>query len=154
MKGNPKIIETLNKLLAGEFGAIQQYLAHEHIVRNWGYTKLADYIKERTNDERGHANMLMERIVFLEGNPVTDKLPGIFVSNEIPNQLSYDLMSERGAVKDYTDAIFEAEQLQDFTTRDILSKILADEQEHINEIEERQANIAQMGLPNFLLYSK
>ncbi|NLU36966.1 MAG: bacterioferritin [Clostridiales bacterium] len=150
MKGDPKIIDALNDLLADELTAINQYIVHAEMCSDWGYEKLHEHFEKRAITEMRHAEKLIERILFLEGIPRVDKLNKILIGSDVAKQLQYDLEAEMGAVKAYNEAIALAAELKDHATRDFLQNILNDEDEHVDEIEELQDQIEQMGLPVFL----
>jgi len=150
MKGNAKLINTLNALLADELAAINQYIVHAEMCEDWGYTKLHDRLKKRAIEEMRHAEKLIGRILFLEGSPIVDNLSNINIGSEIPKQVENDRLAEEGAIKAYNDAIALAEEVRDYATRDILMSILNDEDAHMDEIEELRDQIEQMTLPIFL----
>jgi bacterioferritin len=150
MKGNPKLIETLNSLLADELTAINQYMVHSEMCANWGYEKLHKKIEKRAIVEMKHAEKLIGRILFLEGLPVVSNLKEMHIGSEIPKQLANDHAAEEGAIAAYNAAIQQAGELKDFATREILEHILNDEDQHIDEIEELQDQISHMTLPVFL----
>lgn len=150
MKGNPKLIETLNSLLADELTAINQYMVHSEMCANWGYERLHKHFEQRAITEMKHAEKLIARIIFLEGIPIVSKLKEMHIGNEIPKMLSNDHDAEEGAIKAYNEAIKLAGEVGDFATREILEEILNDEDRHIDEIEELQDQISHMTLPIFL----
>lgn len=150
MKGNSKLIETLNSLLAGELTAINQYMVHAEMCEDWGYSKLSKHFKDRSIAEMKHAEKLIERVLFLEGTPVVTKLNKIKIGAEVPQQLKFDHAAEAQTIKDYNNAIILAGDVKDYATRDILMEILNDEDHHIDEIEELQDQIDQMSLNIFL----
>jgi len=150
MKGNKDLIDTLNSLLADELTAINQYMVHSEIAENWGYEKLGNHFQKRAIDEMKHAEKLISRILFLEGFPIVSNYREIKIGTEIPKQLANDHYLEDGAVKAYNAAIKQAGDVADYATREILEKILNDEDRHIDEIENLQDEIEQMGLPVFL----
>jgi bacterioferritin len=150
MKGNAKLIETLNALLADELTAISQYMVHSGMSENWGYGKLHDHFEKRAIDEMKHAEMLIGRVLFLEGRPVVSRLLDMHIGPEIPAQLSNDHGAEEGAIKGYNAAIVLAGDVADFATRELLESILKDEDRHIDKIEELQDQISHMTLPVFL----
>lgn len=150
MKGDPKLIDTLNALLADELTAINQYIVHAEMCEDWGYGKLHKVFEKRAIDEMKHAEKLIGRILFLEGTPVVSNLNGIHIGNDVPHQVENDRVAEVGAIKSYNDAIVLAGELRDYATRDILVQILNDEDRHMDEIEELQDQIEQMTLPMFL----
>jgi bacterioferritin len=150
MKGNDKLIETLNALLSDELTAIGQYMVHSEMCANWGYGKLHEYFEKRSIDEMKHAEKLIGRILFLEGTPVVSNLQKVHVGADAAKMLASDHEAEAGAIKAYNAAILQAGEARDFATREMLEEILQDEDRHIDEIEERQDQIAHMTLPLFL----
>ena len=97
-----------------------------------------------------HAEKLIARILFLEGIPIVSELKKIHIGSDIPKQVKSDLVAEADAIKAYNDAIKLAGEVGDFATRELLERILGDEDKHIDEIEELQDQIDQMTLPIFL----
>ncbi len=150
MKGNQQLISTLNSLLADELSAINQYIVHSEICANWGYEKLHGAFEKRAIDEMKHAEKLIARIIFLEGNPVVSELRNISIGSDVSNQLEKDHALEMGAIASYNAAIKLAGEVNDFATREILEHILSDEDRHIDDIEELQDQIQHMTLPIFL----
>ena len=150
MKGNPKLIATLNDLLADELTAISQYMVHSEMAEAWGYKKLHEAFEKRAIDEMKHAEVLIGRILFLEGTPTVSKLNKMMIGADVPKQLAGDRALEMGAVKAYNEAIILAGEVKDFATRQLLEKILGDEDKHIDQIEEMQDQIQQMTLQIFL----
>lgn len=150
MKGNVKLIDALNALLADELTAINQYIVHAEMCSDWGYEKLHEHFEKRSIQEMKHAEKLIERILFLEGIPKVDTLNKIHIGSDVAKQLEYDRQAEEGAIKAYNEAIALAGELKDHATRDFLQEILNDEDEHMDSIEELQVQIEQMTLPMFL----
>lgn len=150
MKGNAKLIETLNSLLADELSAINQYIVHSEMCANWGYGKLHDHFEKRAIGEMKHAEMLIARIIFLEGQPIVSKLKDIHIGSDVAKMLDYDHAAEEGAIAAYNAGIKLAGDVNDFATREILEHILSDEDDHIDKIEELQDQVSQMTLPIFL----
>ena len=150
MKGDPKLIETLNSLLADELTAINQYIVHAEMCEDWGYEKLHEHFEKRAIDEMKHAEKLIGRILFLESTPIVTDLRSIHIGDEIPAQLENDRKAELGAIKAYNDAIKLAGEVNDYATRKILQDILKDEDDHMDEIEELLDQIEHMGLPIFI----
>ncbi len=150
MKGNDKLIKTLNSLLADELTAINQYMVHSEMSDNWGYEKLHKHFEKRAITEMRHAEKLIGRILFLEGTPIVSELRKIVIGADTAKQLANDHALEAGAIKAYNDAIVLAGEVVDYATREILEAILKDEDTHIDEIEELQDQIEQMTLPIFL----
>ncbi len=150
MKGNAKLIEGLNSLLADELTAINQYMVHAEMNENWGYSRLRDHFRKRSIDEMRHAEKLIERIIFLEGLPIVSEYGKISVGPDVPRQLENDHGAEGRAIKSYNEVIRQSGEIGDFATREILESILRDEDRHIDGIEELQDQITHMGIPVFL----
>ena len=150
MKGDPKLIEVMNQLLADELAAINQYMVHAEMCEDWGYGKLHAILEKRSIDEMKHAEKLIGRILFLEGIPIVSNLTKIEIGSDVPKQVVYDKGAEMRAIKAYNDAIALAGDVKDYATRDLLKQILMDEDVHMDEIEELQDQIEQMTLPIFL----
>jgi bacterioferritin len=132
MKGNVKILATLNMLLADELTAISQYMVHSEMCDDWGYLKLHKAVEGRAIDEMKHAEKLIGRILFLEGSPTVSKINPMRIGASVEDQLTHDHEAEAGAVKNYNDAIKEAGDLGDHGTRDLLTAILKEEEAHID----------------------
>jgi bacterioferritin len=150
MKGNEKVLDWLNSLLADELTAVNQYIVHGEVCENWGYGKLHGHFQKRAIDEMKHAEKLIARIIFLEGRPIVNELRKMSIGAEVPKMLASDRGLELGAVKSYNQAIATCVEVGDNATREILEGILKDEDRHIDQIEERQDQIEQMGLGVFL----
>ena len=150
MKGNEKLLGTLNSLLSDELTAISQYMVHSEMCANWGYEKLHKYFEKRAIDEMKHAEKLIGRILFLEGTPIVNKLGRMSIGADASKQLASDHALELGAIQAYNRAIKLAGEVDDFATREILENILQDEDTHIDRIEELQDQIGHMTLPLFL----
>jgi bacterioferritin len=150
MKGDKKLIEALNSLLADELTAISQYMVHSEMCDNWGYGKLHKSIEKRAVDEMKHAETLIGRILFLEGLPIVSELKKMHIGAEIPKMMANDHEKELDAVKSYNAAIKLAGEVKDFATREILESILKDEDAHVDGIEMNIDQIGQMGLAVYL----
>lgn len=150
MKGNKQLIDTLNDLLAGELTAINQYIVHTEMCEDWGYGKLSAGFKKRAVTEMHHAELLIERILFLEGTPIVSRLEDIAIGSDVPKQIDNDHALELDTVADYNQAIDLAGKVFDYATRDVLLSILVDEDQHVDELEELQDQIDQMSLQMFL----
>jgi len=150
MKGNDKLIDKLNFLLADELTAINQYIVHSEMCANWGLEKLHDVSEKRAIDEMKHAEILIARILFLEGVPIVSSLNNIHIGADVTKQIANDKAAEEGAIKGYNDAIKLATEVGDNATKEILEHILADEDAHIDKIEELQDQIGLMGIQVFL----
>jgi bacterioferritin len=150
MKGHERIIENLNILLRDELTAINQYFVHTEMDENWGYSKLHDAVEKRAIEEMRHAEKLIERILFLEGIPVVSELNKVNIGAVIEDQIRKDLASEVHCVKLYNEAIKLATELSDNGTKEMLDKIIVDEEEHVDWLEAQLNQIEQMGLQNYL----
>lgn len=150
MKGNARVIETLNQMLADELTAINQYIVHGEMAANWGYAALHEVDEKRAIDEMKHAEMLIERILFLEGQPIVSELKAIHIGEDVEKQIKNDWQAEFDAVKAYNAAIKVAGELDDFGTRELFEKILKDEEAHIDLLEAQSDQIKQMGIQVFL----
>jgi len=150
MKGNDKVIEVLNALLADELTAINQYMVHSEMCDNWGYTKLHKAIEKQAMDEMHHAEWLIQRIIFFEGAPIVSRLNPIKIGKNVPEMIINDNSDELSAVKAYNDAIKLAREVKDQGTVDLLSKILDMEEIHVDWADMQRSQIEQMGLDNYL----
>jgi len=151
MKGNNKIIDTLNELLAGELTAMDQYFIHSRMFDDWGLTKLYERIDHEMDDEKQHADLLIKRILFLEGTPDLSQRSGLNIGKDVPEVLKNDLELERSVITALRKAIASCEQEQDYQTREILEGMLADtEEDHTYWLEKQLGLIDKVGLQNYL----
>jgi len=150
MKGDQKVIETLNSLLARELTVVSQYMVHAEMCDNWGYAKLHETIQKRAVTEMKHAETLIGRIIFLEGVPVVSELQKMHIGADVPKMFTNDHEAELDAVRQYNAGILVCGDAKDYATREILEHILNDEDGHVDDIEEVQDQIAQMGIQVFL----
>ena len=151
MKGNKKVIETLNKLLAGELTAMDQYFTHSRMFDDWGFSKLYERIDHEMDDEKQHADALIKRILFLEGTPDVGNRAPLNIGKDVPEMLTNDLALENQVVKDLREAIALCEKEQDYQTREILEAMLADtEEDHAYWLEKQLGLINKIGLQNYL----
>jgi bacterioferritin len=150
MKGEPKVIETLNSLLADELTAINQYMVHAEMCENWGYNKLGETIQKRAIEEMKHGEKLIGRILFLEGIPIVSELRKMHIGIDVPKMFASDRVLESDAIKAYNSGILVCGDAKDYATREILETILNEEDRHIDDIEAVQDQIAQMGIQVFL----
>ena len=150
MKGNPKVIATLNSLLARELTVVSQYMVHAEMCDNWGYIRLHEAIQKRAVVEMKHAETLIGRILFLEGIPVVSELQQMHIGADVPKMFANDHIAEIDAVKQYNAGILVCGEAKDYATREILEHILNDEDGHVDSIEAVQDQISQMGIQIFL----
>lgn len=151
MKGNAKILEKLNDLLADELTAINQYMVHSEMCDNWGYEKLHKADEKRAIDEMKHAEKLIGRILFLEGIPIVSELKKINIGADVEAQHKHDWDAEHEAIKAYNAGIALAVEVGDNGTRDLLNEILLNEEDHIDWLEAQMDQIKQMGIQNYLV---
>ncbi len=150
MKGNPQIIAKLNEVLTGELTAVNQYFLAAKMYQNWGYTRLHAKTYAESIDEMKHADMLIERILFLEGLPNVQKLDKIHTGETVVEQLKLDLQTEMSAVERLNTGIKLARDLGDNGTAELFEKILVSEEEHIDWIEAQLELVKQVGEQNWL----
>jgi bacterioferritin len=149
MKGNPKVIAQLNHALREELTAINQYFVHAEMCENWGYERLARYIKKQSIDEMKHAESLMERILFLDGIPAMEPL-ALTIGKSVKAMIDTDLTLELGAVELYNEAARIAAAEKDNSSRDLFIKLLKDEEGHVDWLEAQLHQIAELGYERYL----
>lgn len=150
MKGDPKVIEFLNKALTNELTAINQYWLHYRVLADWGVTKLAEYERHESIDEMKHADVLAERILFLNGLPNFQAIHKLKVGETVEEILKADLAVEMEAIPLLKEAIAHCEAVRDYTSREIFERILESEEEHVDFLETQFDMIARMGLENYV----
>ncbi len=150
MKGDPKVIEILNKVLGNELIAINQYFLHSRMFGNWGLKALEDYEYHESIDEMKHADNLVKRIFFLEGLPNLQQLGKLLIGETVVEALRCDLKLEQQALPDLKTGIAYCEQVGDYISRELLESILESEEEHIDYLETQLNLIDQIGLQNYL----
>ncbi|WP_061249328.1 bacterioferritin [Leptospira alstonii] len=150
MKGNKEVLEILGEVLAAELTAINQYFIHAKMNKNWGFKKLADFMKHESIDEMKHADEIIDRILYLDGVPDLQKYMKINVGKNIEDILKVDLDLEYSAVERFNRGIAIAVKNNDNGTRELFEKILLSEEEHIDWIESQQEIIRQIGVENYL----
>lgn len=151
MKGNPKIIDALNRLLANELAAMDQYFLHSEMYKDWGLTKLYERISHEFDDEKGHATKLIERILFLEGQPNMKDRDALKIGQDVPSMLQNDLDVEYAVDQLLKETIELCEAEQDYATRDMLVTLLDDtEMDHAYYLEQQLRLIKMIGLENYL----
>lgn len=150
MKGDKKVIAMLNEALKKELTAINQYFLHSRILEDWGVTKLAKHEYKESIEEMQHADLLIKRILFLEGLPNLQELGKLMIGEDVKETLECDLKLEYDGAKHYREAVKYADSVNDFVSRDLFAKILADEEHHIDYLETQLELIKQMGIQNYI----
>lgn len=150
MKGDPKVIEHLNIALRNELTAVNQYWLHYRLLDHWGVHKLAEFERHESIDEMKHADRLSERILFLDGLPNFQLLGRLRVGESVEEVLKADLALEEEALPPLREGIAYCETVRDYVTRDLLTEILDNEEEHVDILERQFDMIRQMGLENYI----
>lgn len=150
MKGDPKVIDYLNEVLKGELTAINQYWLHYRLFDHWGVKKLAEFERHESIDEMKHADMLAERILFLDGLPNFQLLGRLRIGETVEEALKADLELEYEAVALLKDAIEHCEKVRDYGSRDLFQRILDSEEEHVDTLETQFEMIERMGIQNYI----
>lgn len=149
MRGNDKVIAELNEALREELTAINQYFIHAEMCHNWGYHKLGSYIRKQAIDEMKHAEVLIERILFLDGTPKMEHLD-LTVGQNVREQFEADLKLEVSAVAMYNKAIQVSRNESDDQSRELFSRLLKDEEQHVDWLEAQLHMIKEMGYERYL----
>tara|TARA_E500000305_G_scaffold109967_1_gene116429 strand:- start:161 stop:652 length:492 start_codon:yes stop_codon:yes gene_type:complete len=150
MKGDDKVIEFLNKALTNELTAINQYWLHYRVLANWGVTKLAEYERHESIDEMKHADILADRVLYLDGLPNFQAIHKLKVGESVEEILKADLALEMEAIPLLKDAIEHCEKVRDYVSREIFERILESEEEHVDFLETQFELIERVGLANYI----
>jgi bacterioferritin len=145
MKGAKEVIDLLNEILAGELVAINQYFLHAKMCKNWGYLRIASKVRHESIDEMKHAELLTDRILFLDGLPNLQRLDKLNIGQTVPEQFASDVAFEYRAVKRLNDGIRLCRDHGDHATEDLLTHILVSEEEHVDWLETQLKLIEQLG---------
>ena len=149
MKGDPKVIETLNEVLKAEISALNQYFVHAKMCENWGYLSLYEFNEKNSIEEMKHAEKLLERMLYLEGIPKMEK-DKLNIGKTVKEQLENDYALEKAAIQRLQKSITLCDSLGDAGSSDLLDQILLDEERHANDQESFLQQIKDMGIENFL----
>jgi bacterioferritin len=151
MKGDPKVIEYLNKGLRSELTAINQYWIHYRLLDDWGYKDLAKKWRKESIEEMEHADQFTVRIIFLEGFPNMQVLDPLHIGQNVKEVLDCDLQAEIGARTLYQEAATYCHSVKDYVSRDLFEKLMKDEEDHIDFLETQLGLVDKLGLQ---LYSQ
>ena len=150
MKGDAKVIELLNEALRNELTAVNQYWLHYRLLDNLGMKRLAQFERAESIDEMKHADRLAERILFLDGLPNFQSLGRLRIGENVEEMLRADLEVEIEAVEQLKGAIGHCESVRDYVSRDLFADILANEESHVDTLEQQFEMIAAMGIQNYI----
>ena len=149
MKGNPRVIEYLNKALTHELTAVNQYWLHCRLLDDWGFTRLAKKEREESIEEMQHADKLVTRIIFLEGFPNMQHIDPLMIGQNIKEILECDLKAEYSARALYMEARAACRKEEDYVTMDLFEELLGDEEGHINYLETQLNLLNDIGTQNY-----
>ena len=150
MKGNEEVLNLLNQLLTNELTSINQYFIHAKMCQNWGYERLAKKVREESIDEMKHAELVISRILFLEGVPNLQRYHKLHVGETVKEQLEVDLQLEYAAIAFLNQGIEASRKASDNASEDMMTKILVSEEEHTDWLETQLELIRQIGEQNYL----
>lgn len=147
---DPKIIEYLNRVLKNELTAINQYFLHSRMYKDWGLKELGEHEYGESVDEMKHADVLIERILFLDGLPNLQDLGKLMIGEDVPDMLQCDLKLENDAMPLLRECVAYAETVGDYVSRELFEDILTSEEEHVDWLETQLELIDKAGLQNYL----
>lgn len=150
MKGDAKVIEKLNELLTAELTAINQYYIHYKMCEDWGFKRLSAYFRAESMDEMKHADMIIDRLLFLDGVPNMQRYNPVLVGENVPEQIRAALDAELAAAQTMNDIIKLSREAGDNGTRELIERTLVDTEEAIDWAESQLHLIDSMGVENYL----
>ncbi len=150
MKGNPQVLKRLNLALKGELTAINQYFLHSRMLEDWGVTKLAKHEYKESIEEMHHADLLIKRILLLEGLPNLQELGKLYIGEKVEEVLSGDLKLEEEGIANYRAGIKDCEEANDYVTRDLFIKILTDEESHQDFLLTQLMMVKTIGIEKYI----
>ena len=151
MRSDPKVVEHLNTQLTNELTAINQYFLHSRMLKNWGVSELASKEHKESIEEMEHADWLIERILFLGGLPNVQRLNQVMIGQTVQEVLEADLRLEEKAMGDLREGIAHCESVRDYVSRDLLRRILENEEEHVDFLDRQFDLIKQIGIERYIL---
>jgi len=150
MKGDKNLVTLLNDVLTAELTAVNQYFLHARLCHHWGYAKLYERVRKESIEEMKHADELIDRILYLEGLPNLQRYGKVNVGQTVPEQFKLDLEVEYEAVKRFNDGIESCRAAGDNGTREMLERMLREEEAHVDWLETQQESIKQIGVERYL----
>jgi bacterioferritin len=150
VQGDAEVLELLNEVLTNELTAVNQYFLHARMQKNWGFLKLGEYTYAESIDEMKHADLLIERILFLEGHPNVQRLDPVRIGETVPEQLEADMAVEVHAIDALQRGIAVCQDKGDVVTRRLFESILSSEQEHIGYLETQLSLLQSLGEAQYL----